>query len=472
MNDLFDKGSGKKILKNVLSLVQKFQLLEKGDSVLIALSGGADSVFLTYLLCKLRELFFLNLSICHINHNLRGEESIRDEAFCRELADQLNIPFYLSSVDVHLYSKKNKLSLEEAARELRYEIFTELVKEKGFNKVALAHNLDDLSETLFYRLCKGTGVGGLISIPVRRKLTEHTEIIRPLLFVKKSEILNFLSENKMKFVFDSSNKDNKFSRNYIRNKISPLFEKKFPLYKEKIKDLYLILWEEERYWNHLLSNYDNFVLRQDDKIILDKSIKEEDIVIQRRMIRKLVSEIDYETFLALKTVDKIIGFKGKGTKIVYENKNLKILSIYGNLCFEKKLNLGLEKIDLDIKDKKSIKFLNFLIKFDFEKNIKYNDFKSSVKRAFFNAESKYLRLRNYEKGDKIKIFKDKTKKLSDIFVDEKIPKIERKKALVVCNEKNEIVLVLIPEVFLRVSFDFYVDDKTEKIGVINVEKIS
>ncbi len=471
MNDLFDKGSGKKLLNNVLALVQKFQLLEKGDNVLIALSGGADSVFLTYLLCELREVFSLNLSICHINHNLRGEESIRDEVFCRELANQLNISFYLSSVDVYSHSKENKLSLEEAARELRYEIFTELVKEKGFKKVAMAHNLDDLSETLFYRLCKGTGVAGLISIPVKRKLTEHTEIIRPLLFVKKSEILKFLVENKINFVFDSSNKDNKFSRNYIRNKIAPLFEKRFPLYKEKIKDLYCILWEEERYWNQLLSNYDKFILRQDNKLILDRSIKKEDIVIQRRLIRKLVSEVDYETFLSLKTIDKIIGYNGKGTKIVYENKRVKVSSIYGSLCFEKKLNLGVEGVDLIIKNKKSIEFLNFLIKFDFEKNIKYNDFKSSLKRAFFNAESQFLRLRNYKNGDKIKISKNKTKKLSDLFVDEKVPKTERKKALVVCNEKNEIVLVLIPEIFLRVSVDFYVDDETEKIGIIDVEKV-
>jgi tRNA(Ile)-lysidine synthase len=176
-----------------------------------ALSGGADSTALLLFLKK----FMPELEAVHINHNLRGKESVRDENFCKKLCETQGVKLHVISVDVAGYCKESGKSTEESARILRYRAFDDITR--GEIPIFTAHNADDNAETVIINLVRGTGLTGLCGIPAVRK-----NIYRPFLSVKRSEIIEFLAENGQDFIVDSSNNDNVYTRNYIRNEIMPL----------------------------------------------------------------------------------------------------------------------------------------------------------------------------------------------------------------------------------------------------------
>ena len=161
------------MLNKVAKTIEKYDMIKKGERILVGLSGGADSVSL--LLC-LRELGYSNISACHINHQLRGDESFRDENFCIELCRSLDIPLQVHRINVREYCEKNSVSLEEGARKLRYDIFSQ----SNCDKTATAHSLSDCFETMLFNLIRGTGLKGLCSIPPVRD-----NIIRPLIAHEK-----------------------------------------------------------------------------------------------------------------------------------------------------------------------------------------------------------------------------------------------------------------------------------------------
>ncbi|OGW79163.1 MAG: tRNA lysidine(34) synthetase TilS [Omnitrophica bacterium RIFCSPLOWO2_12_FULL_44_17] len=209
-----------------LKTIQKFRMLEKGDSVLIAVSGGCDSVVLLHLLVEMKKSWKFRLAVAHINHQLRGEASRRDELFVRKLAKQFGLPFFSEKVDVKRKMKAEKVSLEEAARLLRYDFFEKIVKSKKVRKIAVAHNLDDQAETVLMRILNGTGLQGLQAIRPKRKLGE-AYIVRPLIEMSREKIREFAKENSIRFREDASNRDVRFVRNRIRLKLLPQLEKEF-----------------------------------------------------------------------------------------------------------------------------------------------------------------------------------------------------------------------------------------------------
>ena len=155
--------------QKVLRFIKENELLSSGEKILIALSGGPDSVFLLHFLNKFKKKFKIELGAAHINHRLRGKDSERDELFCKVICAELSIPFYLLRKDIKSYSKKNKFSLEVAGRKIRYEFFKKISKANKYNKIATAHNADDNAETVLLNLIKGTGIKGIAGIPVRRR---------------------------------------------------------------------------------------------------------------------------------------------------------------------------------------------------------------------------------------------------------------------------------------------------------------
>lgn len=199
------------MLNKVLKTIEKYNMVKKSERILVGLSGGADSVSL--LLC-LRELNY-NVSACHINHQLRGDESFRDEQFCTNLCKKYNIPLEIHRINVKEYCGNHSCSLEEGARKLRYDIFAE----SNADKIATAHTLSDSFETLLFNLVRGTGLKGLCSIPPVRG-----NIIRPLIDCTRDDITSFLNERGQDFVTDSTNLETEFSRNKIRLKAIPVFK--------------------------------------------------------------------------------------------------------------------------------------------------------------------------------------------------------------------------------------------------------
>ncbi|MCL2087246.1 MAG: tRNA lysidine(34) synthetase TilS [Oscillospiraceae bacterium] len=206
------------IVNKILQVVEQYSMVKHGDVVTVGLSGGADSVALLYSLIGLSGELGIDVRACHLNHNLRGEESERDERFVRELCDKLKTPLVVKSVDIKSLKRKHQ-SIETAAREERYSFFQEL----SHTKIATAHNADDNAETLLFNLSRGSALKGLCGIPPLRG-----NIIRPLIYCERAEIENYCAENDLDYVTDSSNFSDEFTRNRIRSRIVPLLKELNP----------------------------------------------------------------------------------------------------------------------------------------------------------------------------------------------------------------------------------------------------
>lgn len=205
--------------------IEDNQLISQGDTVTVALSGGADSVSLLHMLVSVREEYNLTLYAAHVNHLIRGDEAKRDEIFCKALCQKCDVELFVKRVDVPALAKQLKISEELCGRNVRYEFFDELAKAKN-SKIATAHTLSDNAETLIYNITRGTSVGGLCSIPIRRGY-----IIRPLIYCDREYVENYCVQNSLEYVTDSTNLTDDYTRNRIRHnvitelkKINPSFE--------------------------------------------------------------------------------------------------------------------------------------------------------------------------------------------------------------------------------------------------------
>src|SRR5579871_6840540 len=219
------------LLKQFQNFVSTQNLFSPKDKLLLAVSGGMDSV----VLCELCYQSGFDFVIAHCNFQLRGEESNRDESFVNQLAQKYNKEIFIKRFETEKYAADNKVSIQVAARELRYEWFEEIVRSSEFrveardpelltpNYILTAHHRDDNIETVLMNFFKGTGIAGLHGI-----LSKQEKVIRPLLFATKEELKQFATENNLQWVEDSSNESDKYSRNYFRHQIIPLIEKIYP----------------------------------------------------------------------------------------------------------------------------------------------------------------------------------------------------------------------------------------------------
>lgn len=213
---------------DVQTAIERHGMLRKGDAVVVAVSGGCDSSALLDVLVKLREPLGLHLLCAHVNHNLRGEESQRDEEFVRKTCLRLGVPFRLLSTDVAAYASERRLSTEEAGREIRYAFFEKCAGELGENaKIATAHTLSDNAETVLFRLARGTALPGLCGIPAVRG-----KIIRPLLSFSREEIEAYCRENGVPFITDSTNLTDDYARNRLRHKVVPVLRELNPAFEK------------------------------------------------------------------------------------------------------------------------------------------------------------------------------------------------------------------------------------------------
>jgi len=202
--------------------VESKDLYRKGHPVLISVSGGADSMVLCHLILKMGN----TCGMAHINFKLRGKESDLDASFVKEYAKKHGIPFYLQTIPVKQYAKDQSISIQMAARVKRYEWLDEIRRKNGYHVIAVGHQMNDIAETMLLNLIKGTGIAGLHGIHAKQTLTLTTQvkIVRPLLFATRQEIREYAKSEKISYRDDSSNKDVKYQRNKLRNKVIPTLE--------------------------------------------------------------------------------------------------------------------------------------------------------------------------------------------------------------------------------------------------------
>lgn len=206
-------------MKNkVIKTIEKYNLINNGDNIIVALSGGADSVSLLYILISLKEQYNINISAVHLNHQLRGEESIRDYNFVKNLCQSLGIQLFYKEVDINALSKETKQSTELCGRNARYEFFQQLSIEHNA-KIATAHTASDNLETVIYNIARGTSINGLKGIVPKRNY-----IIRPLINVNREEVEAFCSDNSIAYVNDSTNFLDDYARNKIRHNVIPVLK--------------------------------------------------------------------------------------------------------------------------------------------------------------------------------------------------------------------------------------------------------
>jgi tRNA(Ile)-lysidine synthase len=258
--------------------------IQKGDKIIVGVSGGPDSTALLHLLASFRKELKLTLRVAHFNHKLRGKASEADAVFVKKLADSYGLDFIKAESDTKSVAARTKGGLEKVARDERYIFFIRTALTFGATKIALAHTKDEDIETVLFRFIKGAGAHGLSGIPDVRKVYEgefgikdlktDLYIIRPLLFEYKADILAHFRKQGMKFRTDASNEKNLYARNKIRNVLIPLIEKEFnPNFKENISNMSAILDAENDYLELITDKVARKEIRQDEDDIISVSVR-------------------------------------------------------------------------------------------------------------------------------------------------------------------------------------------------------
>ena len=233
------------MLQSVLTAIERFSLLS-ADNITVALSGGADSVALLHALCTLKDKLKINISAAHLNHMIRGDEALRDENFVKQLCGDMNVPLICESIDVPAYAEKNRLSIETAAREVRYAFFERI----NTGVVATAHTASDNLETVLFNLARGTGLNGLCGIPPKRSI-----YIRPLILVTRDEVEAYCAENGLSYVTDSTNLSDDYTRNRIRHTVIPVLKSVNPSAEKTVARTVVSVREDEEFLNACADNY-------------------------------------------------------------------------------------------------------------------------------------------------------------------------------------------------------------------------
>jgi tRNA(Ile)-lysidine synthase len=446
----------KTIEQEVINFIKKNDLISDENKILVGFSGGADSVFALHFFKKYSKKYKIKIAAVHVNHNLRGKESERDEKFCRNLCEKLDIDFYSSQVDVSLFAEQNKKSIEEAARILRYGEFEKVAGISNSDLIVTSHNNDDNTETVLLNIVNGSGLNGISGIPRKRG-----NIIRPFLCLQKIDILGYLNENKIKFVEDSSNKNLDFRRNYLRNKIIPELKKNInpsidkvvlnssEVFRNQIKiiDYYIngivdqiVKWSENKLSIPVseLKKYPDEVLGE-----LFKSI----------LITNFSFDFSYVQFEKLKSlINSQVGIKVELGKMIFAYRDRSKIVIFNDdkiLLIEKQIEIG-ETIQID-KSFLSVERVKTVPQ-------NFNNVGSLEFISGDNIEEKII-VRRWKKGDRIQLLGMKgTKKISDVLTDLKIPSYDRKKQLVLVN-KNEIIWI----VGKKISEKYKITSKTKSV---------
>lgn len=373
------------VLKDkVLKYVEENFMIEKGDSILVALSGGPDSVCLLHILYSLSKKMNIFLYAAHVNHCLRGEEAIKDEKYAEELCKRLNIPFYCKRVDIKSISKERGVSTELAGRDERYKFFDELKENLSINKIAIAHNANDQAETLIMRIIRGTGLEGLVGIkPIRDSV-----YIRPILCLTRKEIEQYCNEQNLNPRIDQTNYEEIYSRNKIRLKAIPFIQENFN--KDIVSTLnrlaYMCNMDNEFIESKVDEKYQEFCKDEGQCFYICKEGFDEFEALVTRIIRRALmnfSGIQYN--FEMKHVYDIISLqKGESGKSINLPNGIKAINVYGNVKLEK------------VKEKIDFKAINQYI---------FNI--SEVDEKFVNKEIKLEQFGYYMNLEIIKLEKNK-----------------------------------------------------------------
>ena len=454
-----------KILHIVEQTIIDFEMFRAGDSVLVGVSGGPDSVALLHILQTLSDRFsIMKLGVVHLNHCLRQKDSDNDAKFVSSLAGELGLPLFLKAENVLKYQSVHKISLEEAARHVRYAFFNHIAEKHGYQKIALGHHSDDNAELILMYLLRGSGPLGISGIPpVRGEM-----IVRPFSRLMRTDILNYLNEKGLKFIVDDSNNNPKYLRNKIRHHLIPILKASYnPRIIETLNRLSSIMRHEDKWIEKTIDPiFDKSVLAMEaEKIILSiPRLNKIDLAAKRRIIRRAILKmkgnlrritfwhIDSALNLlkngslswSLDLPDRIrLRRTGDFLLIIKEKKALRdaaeLSQGVDNFIFEYKIFKPLLKPQLTVikETGESIKSSCMFIKKPFNHPL------TGQQVAFFDMEELEfpLKVRNFQTGDRFKpLGMTGTQKVKTFFINNKVSRFERTRCPIVLSRERIIWL--------------------------------
>ena len=399
------------LFREILKVNKKYNLIENNDIIVVGFSGGPDSVFLVEMLKKLQNFINFKIYLVHINHLLRGKDAVSDENFSFEYAKKNNLEIFIKKIPVKEIAKEVGKTLEEVGREERYKFFSEIYKKVGANKIATAHNKDDQIETFLFRLIRGASLQGLEGIKIK-----NNNIIRPISEIYKKDILNYLNKNEIQYKIDKTNFENEFTRNSIRLDLIPFIEKRYNIkFKEKIFSLIEEIRENNQNNSLNLSDF----IDSKNRIILEK-IKFLSNFNKRNLLGIFLNKKNIT--VNRNKIDEIESLiRSNGTKKIDMNKNYRIVKDYTYLYIEeKKENCPINNRTVKLKIPSKQIFDNFKISVNVVENLNIPKQKNQyLLDALYND---IIEVRYRKEGDRIFLGEKHSKKIKEIFIDQKIPK--------------------------------------------------
>jgi tRNA(Ile)-lysidine synthase len=425
-----------------MNLLQEFKrhniingLLNPPVKILAATSGGVDSV----VLCDLLHKSHIDFAIAHCNFQLRGEESERDEIFVRSLAVKYNVEIFVKHFETERYAGEKKVSIQVAARDLRYDWFTQLLCESTVDRLqitATAHHADDNIETVVMNFFRGTGLKGLIGMDI-----VHESIFRPLLPFRKQDILDYAKENNLEYVEDSSNASSHYTRNYFRNELIPAIKKVFPGVEENILENISRLKEVEYV-------YGQSIERHKENLIEQKGLEEHIPILKLQKshpVRTILWEIIKDKGFTAGQIDEVIklidasngSYIKSSTNRIIKNRNWLIIT-------RDPANVETLYIPIDEEDKTvRVSYNEHLLLEKIEHTANYKPQTSnSIACLDANKINFPLLLRKWKQGDYFyPLGMKKKKKLSKFFIDQKLSLTDKEKVWVLESDKRIVWVI-------------------------------
>lgn len=431
------------ILAQMEKTITARALLAHGDSVLIALSGGPDSVALTHLLSRLRRRLNLKLHAMYVNHQIRPQAARKEEAFCRDFCRRLRVPLTFASVDIPALARQRKTGLEETGRAVRYVLFEKQAAALDCDRVALGQHADDRVETALFRLFRGTGPAGLIGMPASRG-----RIVRPLYEISKAEILAYLTRRRIEYCRDRSNDTRLFRRNFIRNDLLPRVRKHLnPQVDRAILNFLDTVAPEEACLDQIVDRLAQRVTKRHPtgKIELDFTLYARyDNWIWKRLVRRCLQAISGEYPPAADSVGRVMAQMVGGVsrlslpgRVTSTRIGTVLLFSIGELCpAEQTASVGrttlIPELGARLRVSRATGGKAAIVKVR----------RSDEARIDAAALTGPLRCRGVRLGDRFRpLGMTGSRKVSDLLIDRKIPASSRDEVIVLCDDHGIVWLV-------------------------------
>ncbi|MBE0647628.1 MAG: tRNA lysidine(34) synthetase TilS [Bacteroidales bacterium] len=442
------------MLQQFNSFISKNGLFQPEQRVLLAVSGGVDSMVMAELFSQAGFRF----GIAHCNFQLRGSESDDDERFVQSIADQYDVPFYFTKFCTTAFADLRKISIQMAARELRYAWFEEVRHQDGFDLIATAHHKDDQVETFFINLLRGTGIAGLHGIPLR-----NGKVIRPLLFTSREQIVSFADEKNISFREDSSNNSLHYTRNIIRHQLIPMLQSIDPDYSSQVTATIERIQGIEAVLKPIVETCRKKVIQREDS----KWVVEISELRKLKPLKAWMHELFSPFGFNEPTIQQIIESFDKESGKTFYSSDYRIIKDRSQLIITVQGNETPDETHESLVIDEATMTVDFPIRLSFQSVTRKNDdpISPDKNRATLDREKLAfpLTLRRWEPGDFFRPFgMNKRKKLSDFFIDEKIPIPDKESCWLLCSA-GQIVWVI----GHRIDHRFRVTNHTNELLVVD-----